>query len=125
VNPGYCVSALRGENLPLAERGQRAVLARSTDTGAQTLVDAVRPLEMMEATKRHGAYVDDMKVKKPTAWLETKEGRATQERVWRELNGIFEGIKGERTYDLIESEERNNVSSSGDKTYGKSRGCVK
>jgi len=55
----------------------------------------VRPVEIAEAKKRHGAYVDDMKVKKPTAWLETKEGRATQERVWRELNEIFEGIEGE------------------------------
>jgi retinol dehydrogenase-12 len=93
VNPGYCVSALRGENLPLAEKGQRALLARSTDTGAQTLVDAVKPVKGEEAISRHGAYVDDMKVKKPTAWVETKEGRETQERVWRELNEIIAGIE--------------------------------
>lgn len=93
VNPGYCVSALRGTDIPLGERVGQKVMARSTDTGACTLVDAIRPLSEKEAKERHGAYVDDMKVKKGTAWLDSKDGKETQLKVWTELNEILEGIE--------------------------------
>ncbi|KAF2713256.1 putative short-chain dehydrogenase [Pleomassaria siparia CBS 279.74] len=93
VNPGYCYSGLHGPNPPLKIRISQSMTARSTDTGACTLVDSVKPVGEAEAKERHGAYVDDCKVKKGTPWLETKDGKETQERVWNELNAMLEGIE--------------------------------
>ena len=93
VAPGYCVSALRGNELSFGERIARKLTARSTDEGGRTLVDAVRPVGETEARERHGAYVDDMKVNAPAKWLDSKDGKETQIKVWKELNNILEGIE--------------------------------
>lgn len=60
VNPGYCVSQLKPPT-SFATRMAENVMARSTDEGARTLVDAVAA---DKAAGRHGMYIDDMKVKR-------------------------------------------------------------
>ncbi|KAF7188055.1 Short chain dehydrogenase atnD [Pseudocercospora fuligena] len=85
VNPGYCISNLVSTQSIGQKVGER-LLARSTEEGGQALVDAVAA-ECVDG--RHGAYVDDMQVKKPAHWIGTKEGQETKERVWQELNAIL------------------------------------
>ena len=100
VNPGYCRSKLRIPTTS-SEKLMESVLARSTDAGAFTLVDAVKPLTAQEAKARHGAYIDDTKVKSPAAWLESKEGKDTAERVWKEVNEVLEGVVSGVTAGLV------------------------
>lgn len=60
VNPGYCLSDLR----PAGSTGEKVserILARTTDEGAWTLVDAV---SIEKSKGRHGKYIDDMTVKR-------------------------------------------------------------
>jgi retinol dehydrogenase-12 len=60
VNPGYCVSQLNPPTTFPTRMAQK-VMARSTDEGARTLVDAVAADKV---AGRHGMYLDDMKVKR-------------------------------------------------------------
>jgi retinol dehydrogenase-12 len=60
VNPGFCISELKAPQTFLARTVER-ILARSTDEGARTLVDAVGADKVQG---RHGMYIDDMQVKK-------------------------------------------------------------
>lgn len=103
VNPGYCISNLVATQSIGQKVGER-LLARSTREGGQALVDAVAA-ECVDG--RHGAYVDDMQVKRYAVstkmvshnpanksqraahWIGTKEGQETKERVWQELNAIL------------------------------------
>ncbi|WPH03550.1 Hypothetical protein R9X50_00643000 [Acrodontium crateriforme] len=87
VNPGYCISGLVVAS-GFAARTAEKVMARSTDEGARTLVDAVAA-DKVRTEERWGAYIDDMRVQKPAAWIETKEGQETKERVWRDVNEIL------------------------------------
>ncbi|KAK5119626.1 hypothetical protein LTR85_007455 [Meristemomyces frigidus] len=85
LNPGYCLSNLKPAH-SVGEKVFEKILARSTDEGAWTLVDAVAA----EKTKgRHGAYLDDIAVKRPAPWIETSEGQETKERVWKEINSVL------------------------------------
>lgn len=100
VNPGWCYSELHRDHKPIRLRLMEPVLCRSTMQGAYALVDAVRPLQADEARQRHGAYVDDCTVKKPSAWLDTEDGAATQARVWTEMNAVFEQVAPGVTHEL-------------------------
>ncbi|KAK4548196.1 hypothetical protein LTR36_010065 [Oleoguttula mirabilis] len=85
LNPGYCLSDLK----PARTVGTKAfekMLARTTDEGAWTLVDAVAA---EKAAGRHGKYLDDMAVKRPAPWIETTDGQETAERVWTEINAVL------------------------------------
>ena len=59
VNPGYCVSNLVVPN-GSGQRLMEKFLARTTDEGARTLVDAIAS---ENASESHGAYRDDMQVR--------------------------------------------------------------
>jgi retinol dehydrogenase-12 len=116
VNPGFCVSELKAPQTFFARMVER-FLARSTDEGARTLVDAVAADKVQG---RHGMYIDDMQVKRlvptachrvasfailnmppvdygvltlshsPAAWLSTTDGRDTAERAWKEIQIVLD-----------------------------------
>ncbi|KAK4496367.1 hypothetical protein PRZ48_012347 [Zasmidium cellare] len=87
VNPGWCSSGLNvreGAGVAVAKR----LLQRSQDEGGRMLVDAIALVPRVE--ERHGQYINKMRVEKYAAWVYSKEGEATAEKVWAELNEILE-----------------------------------
>jgi NAD(P)-dependent dehydrogenase (short-subunit alcohol dehydrogenase family) len=87
VNPGLCHSELSRESgwgLYLL----KLFLARTTEQGSRTLVHAGSAKE-----DTHGAYLSDCAVTEPVAWVRSPEGKVVQERIWKEVCGILEGVK--------------------------------
>jgi len=65
-----------------------ALFARPTEVGARTVVyGALAGLEL------HGQYVPDCKISPSLALAGGEEGKRLQERVWRELRVVLEGIR--------------------------------
>lgn len=88
VNPGYCLSELIREKT-MSKRIGDTLLARSTDEGARTLVDAV----ISGKEERHGKYINDMKIGQASVFLNGEDGKETGKRVWAELNEKLENIQ--------------------------------
>ncbi|KAF2722383.1 short-chain dehydrogenase/reductase [Polychaeton citri CBS 116435] len=86
VNPGWCTSGLR-PSATATEKLSERFLVRTTDEGAKIIVDAVAADKVKG---RQGAYLDEMEVKKPAPWINSKEGKKTAERIWVELNEIVD-----------------------------------
>ncbi|KJX98660.1 short-chain dehydrogenase like protein [Zymoseptoria brevis] len=90
VNPGLCHSELIRPDAPAVLRMfmtvMKAVLARTTEVGARTLVDA-----SLRGQEDHGAFFSDCEVTE-VAKLVTDEPE-TQTRVWRELAAKLEAIE--------------------------------
>ncbi|KAH7388889.1 short-chain dehydrogenase/reductase-like protein [Cadophora sp. MPI-SDFR-AT-0126] len=91
LTPGFCHSELmRDAPFPLnilAPIG-KFFLARTTEVGSRTLVSAAAASEDM-----HGMYLQDLKVKEPSRWVRSEEGKEVQKKVFKELLGILEGIE--------------------------------
>ena len=85
VNPGLCHSEWAAE-LGLPIKIVKAILARKTEVGSRTLVDAAS-----KGQESMGRYLSDCKVKKPSAFVRSADGKETQRRVWEELSVILEG----------------------------------
>lgn len=66
----------------------KKVVARSTEVGARTLVDAA-----LKGPASHGQYLQDCKARKCAAMVEGKGGAALQARVWTELCAELEKIE--------------------------------
>jgi retinol dehydrogenase 12 len=64
------------------------LLARSTEVGSRTLVDATT-----SGPETHGAYKSDCKVVPPSAYVLSEEGQKMQKRVWAELCEKLEAIE--------------------------------
>jgi len=90
LTPGFCHSELmRDAPFPLnilAPVG-KFFLARTTEVGSRTLVSAAAASE-----DTHGMYLQDLKVKEPSRWVRSEEGKEVQKKVYKELLGILEGI---------------------------------
>jgi retinol dehydrogenase-12 len=91
LNPGLCHSSLRRSAIGVAKWGLRAfkaVLARTTEEGARTHVAAAAA-----GKESHGEYMSDCLVTPPSKFVESEEGKKTQERVYTELMDIMEKIQ--------------------------------
>lgn len=87
VNPGLCHSELA------RDMGWRfwlfkALVARSTEQGSRTLVHAAA-----QGPDSHGCYLSECAVVEPSAFVRSRLGRETQERVWDELVEKLEAIR--------------------------------
>lgn len=67
----------------------RLLLARTTEVGSRTLVHAG-----LQGAETHGQYLSDCGITEPSVYVRSEEGAKDQERVWKELAGKLEGIKG-------------------------------
>lgn len=63
-------------------------VGRSTEAGSRTLVHAAS-----QGPESHGAYMSDCGVARPSAFVLSKDGYESQERLWKELEAKLEGIK--------------------------------
>lgn len=88
MNPGYCHSNLKPP-ADFATRMAERILARSTEEGARTLVDAVA---LDNASGRHGKYIDDCQVKQSASWITTEDGKTTSQRMWQDLKVVLDEI---------------------------------
>ena len=86
LNPGFCDSELFRDS-PGAVKMQMKVMGRSAEEGSRALVDAVA-----RGKESHGEYLSDCKVARVSDWARSKEGKETQERVWKEVNEKLEEI---------------------------------
>ncbi|KAI8610171.1 NAD(P)-binding protein [Chytriomyces sp. MP71] len=91
VNPGLCATnILRNQNDSQKSVVQFLVgiVGRTAEVGSRTLLHAI------SAPKdTHGSYLSDCKIKNPAAFVDSEEGKRTQERLWKELSVILEGIR--------------------------------
>ncbi|KAI8611495.1 NAD(P)-binding protein [Chytriomyces sp. MP71] len=91
VNPGLCATnILRNQNDSQKSVVQFLVgiVGRTAEVGSRTLLHAI------SAPKdSHASYLSDCKIKNPAAFVDSEEGKRTQERLWKELSAILEGIR--------------------------------
>lgn len=87
VNPGLCHSEL-GRDLGFFFSLMKMVLARSTEKGSRTLVDAGT-----KGPESHGCYLSDCKIELPSDFVVSTKGWETQNRVWEELKEKLERIR--------------------------------
>lgn len=66
----------------------KALLARTTETGSRTLV-----LAASGGPETIGQYLSDGTIKQTSDFVRSEEGEETQERVYKELMAILEGIQ--------------------------------
>ncbi|KAF4630758.1 hypothetical protein G7Y89_g7388 [Cudoniella acicularis] len=91
VNPGLCHSELDKSVEGVASyilTIAKALIARTTEVGSRTLVHSAAA-----GDESHGQYMSECKVKEPSAFVRSKEGATTQERVHREFMDILETIQ--------------------------------
>lgn len=84
VNPGLCHSEL-ADKVGLPIKIVKAILARKTEVGSRTLVDAAS-----KGQESMGQSLSDCKVEEPSAFVRSAEGKETQRRVWEKLSAILE-----------------------------------
>ncbi|PVH81205.1 NAD(P)-binding protein, partial [Cadophora sp. DSE1049] len=87
VNPGLCKSELAREG-DWRVRVMKALLARTTEAGARTLVHAAGA-----GVETHGRYLSECGVGEMASVVTGEAGRRAQKRVWGELVGKLEGIE--------------------------------
>jgi NAD(P)-dependent dehydrogenase (short-subunit alcohol dehydrogenase family) len=87
--PGFCRSSLANE-LPSAQVKVMYTMlhARSTEEGSRLLVHAVGA-----GKDTHGQYIDDAKIKEPSPWVRSVEGKKVQKQFWGEFKEKLEGIE--------------------------------
>lgn len=91
ANPGLCASDLvRDLKGPLVAvvKGISTLLARSTEVGSRALFYAGT-----QGAESHGQYLSDCKITNPSTFVLSREGKATQDRVWDEVVMKLETIK--------------------------------
>lgn len=89
VSPGLCHSELAREAAGLqkvAFNVFKAVLARTTEEGSRTLVNAG-----IQGPTSHGQYLEDCKISTPAPIV--TENKAVQDRIWQELKEKLEAIE--------------------------------
>lgn len=91
VNPGFCKSSLARELkgiLAAVFTFMEFFLARSTEVGSRTLVNAAAA-----GAETHGKFLDNGQVKELSLLVTSNEGRVLQERVTAEVLKKLEAIK--------------------------------
>lgn len=89
VNPGWCKTELFRQQQPhIMEKMLLAIIGRTGEQGSRTLVHAV-----MAGPATHNRYLSECQVKLESSWVRSAEGKAVQERLWRELCVILEKIR--------------------------------
>ncbi|KAJ1337815.1 retinol dehydrogenase 12 [Microdochium nivale] len=92
LNPGWVVTDLQREGMPMLMGLGRRWVARDTELGSRTLVHAAQG-----GAETHGQYLSDCQVDQASAWVRGPEGQAAQKRLWAELMEMLErtnpGIK--------------------------------
>lgn len=88
VNPGLCHSQLGREGSMVLEI-MKFLLARTTEVGSRTLVDA----SLQHGSESHGHYVSDCKLTHPAKLVEGPEGPELQRRIWEEVSGVMDKIQ--------------------------------
>jgi NAD(P)-dependent dehydrogenase (short-subunit alcohol dehydrogenase family) len=89
VSPGLCHSDLSREAKGVQRvvfAVMKALLARSTEVGSRTLVDAG-----VQGPESHGQYLEDCKIAEPSGVV--MENPEVQDRLWEELKAKLEGIQ--------------------------------
>jgi NAD(P)-dependent dehydrogenase (short-subunit alcohol dehydrogenase family) len=87
VNPGLCHSELSRDAGVWLEV-LKMVLARSTEKGSRTLVDAGT-----KGPESHGQYLSDCKIELPSPFVVSSFGWEVQNRVWGELKAKLERVR--------------------------------
>ncbi|TCD60462.1 hypothetical protein EIP91_010038 [Steccherinum ochraceum] len=88
VNPGFCISELR-RSVDHGQFDELLKTARTTEEGRlQLVIGLIGPRDGREDEMR-GGYVSDNEVRKPSAWVESAEGKEAQERIWKETLEIL------------------------------------
>ncbi|KAK2007360.1 NAD(P)-binding protein [Colletotrichum eremochloae] len=88
VNPGYCHSQLEREKSSRIVAFAKKIIARTTEVGARTLVDA-----SLKGPVSHGKYLHDCRERKCASIVEGEGGSQLQARVWSELSAELETIQ--------------------------------
>ncbi|KAK1952054.1 NAD(P)-binding protein [Colletotrichum sublineola] len=88
VNPGYCHSQLEREKSSRIVAFAKKIIARTTEVGARTLVDA-----SLKGPVSHGKYLHDCRERKCASIVEGEGGSQLQARVWSELSAELEKIQ--------------------------------
>lgn len=87
LTPGWCKSELSREQDTMAVRAVTSVMARSTEVGSRTLVHGATAGE-----ETHGKFLMDSQITCPGGLLKGEEGKALQDKVWKELRAKLETI---------------------------------
>ena len=89
TNPGLCHSELSRDGSWVLEV-IKFFIARKTEVGSRTLV-----WPAMATSESHGKYFHDAKVDEGalSPFVRSEDGKKAQEKVWKELSDILEGIQ--------------------------------
>lgn len=88
VNPGLCHSELARDHPTWAFWLFKLLIARSTEVGSRTLVDAAA-----QGPETHGKYLSECAIAEPSPVVTGEGGKEVQDRVWAELAKKLEAIK--------------------------------
>ncbi|OAA76098.1 NAD(P)-binding domain protein [Akanthomyces lecanii RCEF 1005] len=88
LTPGYCHSQLERDMSCRIVDISKKMIARTTEVGARTLVNA-----SLQGPSSHGKYFQDCKVRKCASLVEGKVGLHLAARVWSELCAELEKIQ--------------------------------
>eukprot|EP01117_Protostelium_nocturnum_P000585 TRINITY_DN1066_c0_g1_i1.p1 TRINITY_DN1066_c0_g1~~TRINITY_DN1066_c0_g1_i1.p1 ORF type:complete len:326 (-),score=86.14 TRINITY_DN1066_c0_g1_i1:40-1017(-) len=91
VNPGLCHSELLRDADGLIKWGislMKMALARTTEYGSRTLVNAT-----IQDHEAHGKYMSDCQITPPSAFVQSEDGKKTQDQIWNELVKKLETIQ--------------------------------
>jgi retinol dehydrogenase-12 len=88
VNPGWCGSDLGRYKQPgLPQRVMFALIGRTSEHGARTLVHAVTA-----GRDTHGEYLSECRVKMQSEFMRSERGMRLHKRVWEQLVRRLEGV---------------------------------
>lgn len=89
VNPGWCRTELfRTDDGGVGGRIGLRLIGRTGEEGSRTLVHAIT-----EGMSSHGRYLSECRVKPESTFVRSDEGAVVQQKVWKELLEIMEGIR--------------------------------
>ena len=88
VAPGLCKTNLFREDTAFGTKAGLAVLGRTSEHGARCLVHGA-----VAGKETQGQYLSECQVKKASPFVNSAEGNATAERIWKELTVIYEKVE--------------------------------
>ncbi|KAI4156565.1 MAG: hypothetical protein LQ340_000173 [Diploschistes diacapsis] len=89
--PGWCKTELFRQEYaswPLPQKLLFNAIGRESEEGSRTLVHA-----LTAGRESHGQYLSECQVKAASSFVNSKEGGATQQRIWGELSEKLEAIR--------------------------------
>ncbi len=88
VAPGLCKTSLFRHDDSFATRVPLKILGRTSEHGARCLVHGA-----VAGKESHGQYLSECQVKNASPFINSAEGSATAERIWKELALIYEEVQ--------------------------------